>query len=147
MSFLILNTEFRMLNAEFMHHRKTVVIARALNGAPQRRMAFVGGGEAKTQVEFFACGKCSIVACASTMWQSHICGSTQGAPLHPPPHPSSLTVGDGFSVPGGRLPPLHSSTMWQSVPPCRGGSCARPQTARKREHTRCYPTISFRTGG
>ena len=37
-----------------------------LNGAPQRRTAFVGRGEAKTQVAFFACEKCSIVSCAST---------------------------------------------------------------------------------
>ena len=37
-----------------------------LKGSPQRRMAFVGRGEAKTQVEFSACGKWNIVACAST---------------------------------------------------------------------------------
>ena len=35
-------------------------------GSPQRRMAFVGRGEAKAQVEFSACGKWNIVACAST---------------------------------------------------------------------------------
>jgi hypothetical protein len=33
-------------------------------------MAFVGRGEAKIQAEFSACGKWSIVACASPMWQS-----------------------------------------------------------------------------
>ena len=35
-------------------------------GFPQRRKVFVGRGEAKTQSEFSACGKCSVVACALT---------------------------------------------------------------------------------
>jgi hypothetical protein len=35
-------------------------------GTLQRRIAFVGRGEAKTQVEFSACGKWNIVPCAST---------------------------------------------------------------------------------
>ena len=39
-------------------------------GTPQRRMAFVGRGEAKTQAVFSACGKCSGVSCASTNWGS-----------------------------------------------------------------------------
>ena len=31
-----------------------------------RKAGFAGKGEAKTQVEFSACGKCNIVACALT---------------------------------------------------------------------------------
>ena len=31
-----------------------------------RKACFVGRGKAKAQVEFFACGKCNIVACALT---------------------------------------------------------------------------------
>ena len=43
---------------------------RATKGPPQRRTAFVGRGEAKTQAVFSACGKCSGVSCASTNWGS-----------------------------------------------------------------------------
>ena len=37
-----------------------------ISGTPQRRMAFVGGGEAKIRVEFPACRKWNDVSCALT---------------------------------------------------------------------------------
>ena len=36
------------------------------SGTPQRRMAFVGRGKAKAQVEFSPCGKWNGVPCALT---------------------------------------------------------------------------------
>ena len=49
-----------------------------LKGSPQRRMAFVGRGEAKTQVEFSACGKWNIVACALTREVAELQRSRKG---------------------------------------------------------------------
>ena len=62
---------------------KPIVIPRhcetsPLFGDPAKAKAFVGRGKVKTQTEFSACRKCSVVSCSLTMWQSvsyHACSA------------------------------------------------------------------------
>ena len=44
-----------------------------------RKACFVGGGKAKAQLEFSACGKCNIVACALT---KRVAGGRRGTQPH-----------------------------------------------------------------
>ena len=60
-------------------------------GTPQRRMAFVGRGEAKTQAVFSVCGKCSGVSCASTK------GPASGRSGHFAPQNDIAASGDPFA--------------------------------------------------